>query len=462
MTPGFATLFWKGMTEEGATGTGSAEAVSLVVVSSGDADDVRWTTSFSDQLNASIKRIAGDGLANLDLPVVRVITGFENIPSPDDIGALSVVLLILPAPGKAFDDAVAARLRRFLPEGPDTPELQAGLLPVNRFPERKSWPEPISEIVGIRCDANGQVDIDNAAMTALINASLAVSCRQKHLFISYRQLDGMAVAKALSERLKARGYKVWRDEDRDDDGMELITPGTDAQRRIEKAIVEHAFVLLVDTPRAAESKWVRVEVDMAFGHLLPILPIVVEPLPGGADGVPPMGGRFLTVRSLGREVRLSGGALGAEACPQAEAAVDSRIDEIERNIMEVLLGHVRTRRRLVAGARKRFENLQYAWRACRAERLLFAAEKTLKIPMPISKRFLVQCAPYGSLLRKTVDDLCDAFESSEYRGQPPRPFNYAVLVHGATAFPDDYEAVLNGRNHVILLRPNEITDEALP
>jgi hypothetical protein len=130
--------------------------------------------------------------------------------------------------------------------------------------------------------------------------------------------------------------------------MIAIPPASPTQPVIQANILNHGFLLLRDTPEAERSPWVRKEVSTAFGYLLPLLPVVVEP-PGGMK-VPqgglkvPQGGRFRAVRELGREVRLSNETLGQDRTPALEAAVKKALPEIAIQVVEILLEHLRSRR----------------------------------------------------------------------------------------------------------------------
>jgi hypothetical protein len=425
-----------------------------VVWDAADAEDAAWAKTLADSLDAALTRIIGGRLTTEDCPQVRPVAAFENIPLPDELGPLSVLLLVLPARERGFGTLGEDRLRRIRDDDPDPKLLEARTLPIGRLPGRLPPPAPIDGIVGIHAVDLTPAKIEEIARTALINVSLGLSSRQRRVFISYRQRDGMAVAKRLQDRLQERGYNVWRDDMPDRDGMAKITPGSDAQRTIQAAIVEQSFILLVDTPEAPNSPWVREEVALAFGYLLPILPVVVD----SPSDRPSPGGRFLNVGSLGREARLETAALGAASHAEADRLVDAHVDEIERQVTDILLGHLRSRRRLVYESRRRFQNLQFVWKDHAAVRLLFEVEKGLAKPLApaLKKRYLVRCSPYGRLIRHTVDGLCDAYTASA------GSFNYALLVHNAVAYYDHHKDVIADRGYVVLLRPYEILVENLP
>ena len=101
--------------------------------------------------------------------------------------------------------------------------------------------------------------------------------RDCRLFISYRRSDGTQAAQAI--------YRHFRDLDFDaflDTQDEAILPGEEFQPRIHQAIPEKDFLLLVDSPDAADSGWVREEVSAAIANRVAIFPVRV----GGSQGFP--------------------------------------------------------------------------------------------------------------------------------------------------------------------------------
>lgn len=83
--------------------------------------------------------------------------------------------------------------------------------------------------------------------------------RDCKLFISYRREDGGDIANCIHAYFSEQGYHVFLDIEEGE-----IEPGEPVQPRIHEAIPERDFLLLVDSPGAAESPWVMEEVLTAL------------------------------------------------------------------------------------------------------------------------------------------------------------------------------------------------------
>lgn len=101
--------------------------------------------------------------------------------------------------------------------------------------------------------------------------------RDCRLFVSYRRSDGSEAAQAIYGHFRAIGFDAFLDTE-----DEAIEPGEEVQSRIHEAIPEKDFLLLVDSPDAADSGWVREEVSAALANRVAILAVRV----GGSEGFP--------------------------------------------------------------------------------------------------------------------------------------------------------------------------------
>jgi hypothetical protein len=101
--------------------------------------------------------------------------------------------------------------------------------------------------------------------------------RDCRLFISYRRSDGLQAAHALYDHFRSLGFDAFLDTE-----DEAIEPGEEFQPRIHEAIPEKDFLLIVDSPDAADSSWVREEVSVALANRVAILTVRV----GGSQGFP--------------------------------------------------------------------------------------------------------------------------------------------------------------------------------
>ena len=96
-------------------------------------------------------------------------------------------------------------------------------------------------------------------------AATRPTCAAKDLsiFISYKRGDAEDEARILEGRLRARGFTIHRD-------LVEIQAGEIVEQAIRECLLRADALLLIDTPAAAESDWIRWEVELALRHAVPI------------------------------------------------------------------------------------------------------------------------------------------------------------------------------------------------
>ncbi len=92
---------------------------------------------------------------------------------------------------------------------------------------------------------------------------LAPLVYKRKVFISYNRSDGIEPAQKIYEFLMGQGYAVFMD-------LYLIEGGAVVQDRIKWEISDKDMVLLVDSPEAALSDWVKAEIIEAGARRVPI------------------------------------------------------------------------------------------------------------------------------------------------------------------------------------------------
>jgi DNA-binding SARP family transcriptional activator len=147
--------------------------------------------------------------------------------------------------------------------------------------------------------------------------------RDCRLFISYRRSDGMAAAHAIYRHFRGIGFDAFLDTE-----DEAIEPGEPFQPRIHEAIPEKDFLLLVDSPDAADSGWVREEVSVALANRVSILVVRVA----GSQGFPQV--RDLPAFDWGTDPRR--GLLDLERAVRSQLAARRTFD---RRVQQIL-GHL--------------------------------------------------------------------------------------------------------------------------
>ena len=88
----------------------------------------------------------------------------------------------------------------------------------------------------------------------------------KHIFLSYSRKDSKLMRR-IREDLVAEGLDVWTDES-------LRTGSQSWKQQVERALEEASALVVILTPNAKSSNWVRAEMDYAEAHEVRIFPIL--------------------------------------------------------------------------------------------------------------------------------------------------------------------------------------------
>lgn len=119
-------------------------------------------------------------------------------------------------------------------------------------------------------------------LARIVLGQLGIEERDRRVFISHRRADGLAAAEQLHDELTHHTFKPFID-------RFSIQPGEAVQEKIADVLEDFAFLLLLETPDAHNSKWVYDEVDYALSHVMGILiiqwPGKPKQVPGSA-GLP--------------------------------------------------------------------------------------------------------------------------------------------------------------------------------
>jgi hypothetical protein len=121
------------------------------------------------------------------------------------------------------------------------------------------------------------------------------------------------------------------------------------------------MVLLVDTPDAPDSNWVSVEIDIANGQLVPVLPVVA-----GGELI----SRFVQLQGLRRQVQVK--RRGMDRTPLSDAEWES----VRREIDGLLLSVFRRRLRILSRAQTIFEANGYNWQVVDERLRMYRADRT--------------------------------------------------------------------------------------
>lgn len=100
---------------------------------------------------------------------------------------------------------------------------------------------------------------------------LAPFVYDRKVFISYRRSDGAAPADEIYRFLSDQGYRVFMD-------VYGVEGGAVVQDRIRREIFDKDMVLLVDSPEAASSDWVKAEITEAAARRVPVCAVLTTDL----------------------------------------------------------------------------------------------------------------------------------------------------------------------------------------
>lgn len=182
---------------------------------------------------------------------------FSDLDQIQDARRIPVVAVYLGSEAAVADPQCQATLQRAL-------ALHLAILPVieNRGLRQHQVPPQIQLIKAL--DWSG-----GPAPSELVRSvfhGLGITERERRVFISYRQLDGAQLAVAVHDALVKKGFGVFLDRFQ-------TAVGEDIQGKIDEAIEDTAFMLLLYSPDMPHSTWVDWEVTRALKSRLPILVI---------------------------------------------------------------------------------------------------------------------------------------------------------------------------------------------
>jgi hypothetical protein len=114
-------------------------------------------------------------------------------------------------------------------------------------------------------------------LARLLLEDLGIEDQQRRVFISHKREDGRGAAEQLHDELSHHGFLPFID-------RFAVRSGQRVQDTIADALEQHAFLLLLETPKAHRSDWVFDEVEYALSHAMGITilswPGDTKPVPG--------------------------------------------------------------------------------------------------------------------------------------------------------------------------------------
>lgn len=403
----------------------------------------------SAEIRRQLEEAGREEVRDSDVPALSPWPGIASLPLSSEIEPMAMVLLVLPPRG--FSEAESARVRAFLAEA----GAELRLLPVAAPGVKPVPPAPLDAYVSARIDPDDPASVKQLATWLLIHFFLRASAEVKSVFISYRAIDGKFASARLVEGLKWRNFTVFRDENLDDDMQKSLRWGTKAQEELSRRINQHGALLLVDTPEAVKSPWVRIEVDTAHARLKPIFPVVLHPRGMTYDQVG-RGGRFPTNRES--QVGISCPYDSLDEAGVREAISEEFLDRLVLGLGEHLARHLYVMRYLIRASEEQFRRLGFRFQAVDGDRLYLAwTDRDHSLTPGLRFRFLVKCSPYKALVQDDVSEMGRLLKSH------PDYCQYGLLIepppgYGFNVFRDELLADQGG--HLLILQADEIREIA--
>ena len=291
--------------------------------------------------------------SRLDIELIRADAPPATPPAPswDDL-----LIVVYDAPD--FPEAGNDFLIRYRGARPN------GLvLPVALSADAPRPPTAVEDLKALPYDASASGEHGRLAKRVGALLGLRLQGREAKIFISYRALDGTQIASQLYAYLESLGYRAWRDEAIEFDGETKILPGTPVQEQIDATLAAASLVLLIDTPAAPQSVWIKHEVDTADSLMLPVLPLCFRPATDSKQGP-----RFRSLLELQRWVSLE---LPAPHTSLSQVELEEIVSEAERYLCEIL----RRKCRVPFLVEKAFADHGFTWQELDKRLLMFESKK---------------------------------------------------------------------------------------
>lgn len=312
------------------------------------------------------------------------------------------------------------------------------VLPVAVDPAFRRPPGPAAGIKALEYDVAAPGPNGRLVNRAGGMLGLRVQGRDTKIFISYRQTDGALIANQLHAYLTASGHRAYLDEAKEIDDETAILPGSDVQAEIDEALKGANLLLLIDTPDAPASRWIKHEVDTADGLLLPILPICFR-----KAGDPKQGPRFASLLALQRWVAFQLPAPAA-AVPLTDDQLGQILGEAEKYLCEIL----RRKCRVPFIVEKEFVSRGFAWKVLDQRMLMYESSKIHS--SRLQTKVCSHCSMFDQIYMPALSRF-HAFLDSTGRG------NYSLFIYdGELLTEQQLEEIAGGEENVIVLHHQEL------
>jgi hypothetical protein len=329
---------------------------------------------------------------------------------------------------------------RFITQYQQRPQ-HAMLLPVAADPTVRKPPKAASGIKALPYDdaAKGKGGRLITRVGAMLG--LRVQGRDSKIFLSYRASDGKAIAEQLYEYLKELGHDPFLDEAPEGDGYTKILPGNPVQSEIDERLKTSKLLLLIDTPDAPNSDWIKYEIDTADASLVPILPITFRDVTD-----PKQGPRFRSLLELQRWVQLPKSPSDAKPPLSSE-----QLQEIQHQMEDYMCEIFKRKLRVPFIVEKEFSTRGFDWSVVSGPLLIYRSSK------PPSGRVITKVFSHCSLFDPFYTPAMKTFAG--FLKQATSQSNYNLFIYDGELLPESQlkEVIeAQGGSNVIILHHQEL------
>jgi len=271
---------------------------------------------------------------------------------------------------------------------------------------------------------------------------LRLQGRDAKIFLSHRASDGAKIAAQLARHMTDLGYRPWLDEAVEIDGDTMILPGSRAQQQIDTALAEASLVLLLDTPDALGSRWIKHEIDTADGLLLPILPVWFR-----ATSDRRIGTRFSSLLSLQRWVEVPLPDVTSSE-PLSEVQLNQIIHSAEEYLCEIL----RRKCRVPFLVQNEFQSKGFTWDVLDKHRFMYRSSKLHG--SRLKTEVLNHCSIFEQIYEPALKVFCKFLENASWAQFP-------LFVYDGDLLPDQVlSEIVKARadDRVIILHHQELAN----
>jgi hypothetical protein len=313
----------------------------------------------------------------------------------------------------------------------------AMLLPVAVDMAHQKPPEPAEGIKALLYDPTAAGKNGRLANRTGGMLGLRVQGRNTKIFISYRGVDGSAIAEQLDKHLRSLGHRTFLDQAKEFDGEPMILPGSAVQKEIDDALDLANLILLIDTPKAPESPWIKHEIDTADGLLVPILPICFRDSTDSKKGT-----RFRQLLALQRwelfQTPPGGGS------PLNTDQLNKIVDAAETYLCEIF----RRKCRVPFIVKGEFVSRGYAWTVLDQKLLMFQSSRT---GGRLTTKVLSHCSIFDEIYEPAIQRFHKYLKETGHS-------NYSLFIYDGELLPDHeiQELAKESPEFVVILHHQEL------